>query len=60
MSINHLWLIVSASFVFFMQAGFVCYEVGFIQSKNVISVAIENILTFVITTLVYCFLGFAL
>ncbi|EGW36181.1 histidine kinase [Desulfosporosinus sp. OT] len=60
MNINHLWLIVSASFVFFMQAGFVCYEVGFIQSKNVISVAIENILTFVITTLVYCFLGFAL
>lgn len=60
MSINHLWIIVSASFVFFMQAGFVCYEVGFIQSKNVISVAIENILTFVITTLVYCTLGFAL
>jgi len=60
MSIDHLWLIVSASFVFFMQAGFVCYEVGFIQSKNVISVAIENILTFVITTLVYSFLGFAL
>ncbi|AET69487.1 ammonium transporter [Desulfosporosinus orientis DSM 765] len=60
MNINHLWLIVSACFVFFMQAGFVCYEVGFIRSKNVISVAIENILTFVITTLVYCFLGFAL
>ncbi|MGC7870627.1 ammonium transporter [Desulfosporosinus sp. SYSU MS00001] len=60
MSINHLWIIVSACFVFFMQAGFVCYEVGFIQSKNVISVAIENIITFVITTLVYCFIGFAL
>lgn len=60
MNINHFWIIVSASFVFFMQAGFVCYEVGFIQSKNVISVAIENILTFVITTLVYSFLGFAL
>ncbi|TGE36525.1 ammonium transporter [Desulfosporosinus fructosivorans] len=60
MNINHLWIIVCASFVFFMQAGFVCYEVGFIQSKNVISVAIENILTLVITTLVYCFLGFAL
>lgn len=60
MNINHLWMIVSACFVFFMQAGFVCYEVGFIQSKNVISVAIENILTFVITTLIFCFLGFAL
>lgn len=60
MNMNHLWIIVCACFVFFMQAGFVCYEVGFIQSKNVISVAIENILTLVITTLVYCFLGFAL
>ncbi|RIV17223.1 ammonium transporter [Alicyclobacillaceae bacterium I2511] len=60
MGINHLWIIVSACFVFFMQAGFVCYEVGFIQAKNVISVAIENILTFIITTLVFCFLGFAL
>lgn len=60
MSINHLWIIISACFVFFMQAGFVCYEVGFIQSKNVISVAIENILTFVIATLIYCFFGFAL
>lgn len=60
MNIDHLWIIVSACFVFFMQAGFVCYEVGFIQSKNVISVAIENILTFVIATLVYCLFGFAL
>jgi len=60
MNVNHLWIIVSACFIFFMQAGFVCYEVGFIQSKNVISVAIENILTFVVTTLVYCFVGFAL
>ncbi|KLU63179.1 ammonia channel precursor [Peptococcaceae bacterium CEB3] len=59
-NLNHLWLIVSACFVFFMQAGFVCYEVGFIQSKNVVSVAIENILTFIITTLVFSFLGFAL
>jgi Amt family ammonium transporter len=59
-NINHMWLIVSACFVFFMQAGFICYEVGFIQSKNVVSVAIENILTYIITTLVFGFVGFAL
>ncbi len=59
-SVNHLWVIVSASFVFFMQAGFVCYEVGFVQAKNVVSVAIENMLTFIIATLVFGFIGFAL
>ncbi len=58
-SVNHLWVIVSACFVFFMQAGFVCYEVGFVQAKNVVSVAIENMLTFIIATLVFGFLGFA-
>lgn len=57
---NLLWVLVSGCFVFFMQAGFVCYEVGFVQAKNVISVAIENVLTFIITTLVFGFVGFSL
>lgn len=43
-----------------MQAGFICYEVGFVQSKNVISVAIENLLTFMITTIGFCLVGFPL
>ena len=43
-----------------MQAGFICYEVGFVQSKNMISVAIENLLTFMITTIVFCLVGFPL
>ncbi len=59
-SVNHLWVIISACFVFFMQAGFVFYEVGFVQAKNVVSVAIENMLTFIIATLVFGFLGFSL
>lgn len=59
-SIDTLWIIICACFVFFMQAGFICYEVGFVQSKNVISVAIENLLTFMITTLGFCLVGFPL
>ncbi len=43
-----------------MQAGFICYEVGFVQSKNVIFVAIENLLTFMITTIGFCLFGFPL
>lgn len=58
--IDTLWLIICACFVFFMQAGFICYEVGFVQSKNVISVAIENLLTFMITSMGFCLVGFPL
>ncbi|MGE4277808.1 MAG: ammonium transporter [Lawsonibacter sp.] len=57
--INHLWLLLCACFVFFMQAGFVCYEVGFVQPKNVISVAMENITAFVVATLSFYTVGFA-
>lgn len=59
-NINTIWIIICGCFVFFMQAGFVCYEVGFVQSKNVIFVAIENLLTFMITTVGFCLFGFPL
>ncbi len=55
---DHLWIVICACFVFFMQAGFICYEVGFVRTKNVVSVAIENIIAFVIATLAYCLVGF--
>ena len=60
MSLDYIWIIISACFVFFMQAGFICYEVGFVQAKNVVSVAIENILAFVIATLIFCLWGYGL
>ena len=28
-----LWMLVCACFVFFMQAGFTCYEAGLVQVK---------------------------
>jgi len=57
--IDHLWIVICACFVFFMQAGFICYEVGFIRPKNAVSVAVENILAFVIATLSFYLVGFA-
>ncbi|WP_304507847.1 ammonium transporter [Anaerotignum sp.] len=57
--LDHMWVLICACFVFFMQAGFVCYEVGFVQSKNVISVAIENIIAFVVAALSFFLVGFA-
>ncbi|KAF0091724.1 MAG: putative two-component histidine kinase [Fusobacteria bacterium] len=58
--IDQMWVLICALFVFFMQAGFICYEVGFIRPKNVVSVAIENIIAFVITTLSFFAVGYAI
>lgn len=55
-----IWVLICGALVFFMQAGFTCYEAGFVQSKNVISVSIENLLTFMITVVMYLFVGLPL
>lgn len=57
-NIDQLWILVCACFVFFMQAGFICYEVGFVQPKNAISVAMENIIAFVVATLAFYLIGY--
>ena len=40
-----------------MQAGFTCYEAGLVQSKNVISVAIENIFNLTISIVLFSLVG---
>jgi ammonium transporter, Amt family len=57
-NLDQLWILVCACFVFFMQAGFICYEVGFVQPKNAISVAMENIIAFVVATLAFYLIGY--
>jgi ammonium transporter, Amt family len=57
-NMDQLWILVCACFVFFMQAGFICYEVGFVQPKNAISVAMENIVAFVVATLAFYLVGY--
>ena len=44
-----VWLLVSASLVFLMQAGFLCLESGRIRSKNSINVAAKNISDFILS-----------
>ena len=55
-----VWLLVSASLVFLMQAGFLCLESGRIRSKNSINVAAKNISDFIISSAVFNILGFGL
>ena len=58
--IDLLWIIVSASLVFLMQAGFLTLETGLTRSKNNINVAIKNLADFGISTLLFWDFGFAL
>lgn len=60
LSLDIIWIVICGCFVFFMQAGLTCLEVGFIQSKNIIFVSIENLLTFMVTTICFCMAGFPL
>lgn len=57
MDVPVIWQLLCGCLILFMQAGFTCYEAGFVQSKNVFSVTIENLLTFAITIILYVFVG---
>jgi Amt family ammonium transporter len=53
-----LWIVVSGSLVFLMQAGFMCLESGMTRSKNSINVAIKNLADFVFAILLFWMIGF--
>ncbi|MCR4320629.1 MAG: ammonium transporter [Candidatus Brocadiaceae bacterium] len=57
-SINHVWVMVAACMVFFMQLGFTSYEAGFSQSKNAISISIRNLVEFLVSSLAFYVVGF--
>ncbi|HHT9130498.1 MAG TPA: ammonium transporter, partial [Candidatus Brocadiaceae bacterium] len=59
-NINHVWVMVAACMVFFMQLGFTSYEAGFSQSKNAISISIRNLVEFLVSSLMFYAVGFAL
>ena len=56
--IDNLWLIISALFVFSMQAGFLCLESGRTRSKNNINVAAKNVIDFILSASIFWLLGF--
>lgn len=57
---DYIWILVSASLVFLMQAGFLCLESGLTRSKNNINVAIKNLIDFGLTTVLFWLLGFGI
>ncbi len=55
-----MWVIMAASLVFVMQAGFAMVESGLTRSKNSINVAIKNLTDLGVSLIVYWLVGFGL
>lgn len=60
LSINLVWVMLGAFFVFFMHAGFAMVEAGFTRSKNAVNILMKNILTISIGGIVYFVAGYAI
>jgi Amt family ammonium transporter len=59
-AINTVWVLITGFLVFFMQAGFGFLEAGFVRSKNVSNILMENFVDTAITGVTFFAFGFAL
>lgn len=55
-----MWMLISGILVFLMQAGFTLVESGFTRSKNVVNIAMKNVLDIAVGSLVFWFIGYSL
>ena len=60
LNLDTIWVFVSGSLVFFMNAGFAMLEAGFCRRKNSITVLAKNLLVFCLATVAFGGLGFGL
>jgi Amt family ammonium transporter len=58
--IDYVWVLVCGFLVFFMQAGFAMVEAGFCRAKNATNLMAKNTIDFVMASLVFMAVGFAL
>jgi len=59
-AINFVWVLVAASLVFFMQAGFALVGVGAIRAKNTVNYLAKSYMDFSLGAIFFLFFGFAL
>ncbi|MCB0179466.1 MAG: ammonium transporter [Anaerolineae bacterium] len=59
-AITFVWLMVCATLVFFMQAGFAFLEAGFTRTKNTVNVLTKNFMDFCIGGIAYFVFGYAI
>lgn len=58
--IDTLWVLLGATLVFFMQAGFAMVETGFTRAKNAGNIIMKNLMDFALGTIVFWIIGFGL
>lgn len=58
--LNIMWTMLGAFLVYFMQAGFAMVEAGFTRAKNAGNIIMKNMMDFVLGSLFFFILGFAL
>lgn len=59
-SVDTIWVLVAATLVFFMQAGFAMVETGFTRAKNAGNIIMKNLMDFALGSLAYWFVGFGI
>ena len=59
MSIDTIWVLVTAALVFFMQAGFALVEAGFTRQKNTVNILTKNLIDFAVGSLLFWAIGFS-
>ncbi|NEP60634.1 MAG: ammonium transporter [Symploca sp. SIO2G7] len=57
-AVGTLWLLITGSLVFFMNAGFAMLETGFCRTKNAVNVLAKNLIVFCIASIAFWLFGF--
>ncbi len=60
LAVDFVWVLLCGFLVMFMQAGFACVEAGFCRAKNATNLMMKNLLDFVMGTLAFWALGYAI
>jgi len=59
-SIDTVWILVTAVLVMFMQPGFALVEAGFTRSKNTVNILMKNLMDFSIGSIIFWFIGYTI
>ncbi|MDQ0190222.1 ammonium transporter [Alicyclobacillus cycloheptanicus] len=58
--LNTVWVVLTASMIFFMEGGFALLEAGFVRQKNQVSIIMKVLADLIFGALVYYLVGFGL
>ena len=56
--LNTVWMLLAATLVFFMQAGFALVEAGFTRVKNTTNILMKNLIDFMVGSILFWGIGF--